>query len=238
MRSLARSAVVLLFLLSGVSPAIAQGGRAEINGTIVDQSQAVLPGVTVTVVNEGTSIERVVVTGPDGRFVVPTLVPGLYTVSVDLAGFQAQTRENVRVSVGQEVAVDFTLGVGGLAEEVTVSAEAPTVEVTTTRVATHISNEEIDNLPSQGRNQLVADAARAGSDPQPRTRRVQRRGVQRERPRPRQQPLSARRDVEPAGPPGRLAWRHDADVARHDVGVPGADAPVRRRVQAVRQASS
>ena len=155
MRSLARRiAVCVLLICATAASSFAQGGRAEINGTIVDQSQAVLPGVTVTVVNEGTSIERVVVTGPDGRFVVPTLVPGVYTVSVDLAGFQAQTRENVRVSVGQEVAVDFTLGVGGLAEEVTVSAEAPTVEVTTTRVATHISNEEIDNLPSQGRNQL------------------------------------------------------------------------------------
>ena len=132
----------------------AQGGRAEINGTVVDQSQAVLPGATVTVVNAGTGIERVAVTGPDGRFVVPTLVPGEYTVTVELAGFQPQTRENVRVNVGQEVSLDFVLSVGGLAEEVTVSAEAPTVEVTTTRVATNIGNEEIDNLPSQGRNQL------------------------------------------------------------------------------------
>ena len=146
--------VAVLALLTIAASAFAQGGRSEINGTIVDSSQAVLPGATVVVTHEGTGIERTVVTGPDGRFVVPTLTPGLYTVMVELSGFQSQTRENVRVSVGQEVAVDFTLGVGGLAEEVTVSAEAPTVEVTTTRVATHISNEEIDNLPSQGRNQL------------------------------------------------------------------------------------
>ena len=74
MKSFVGSAVVLFVLLFEISPAFAQGGRAEINGIIVDQSQAVLPGVTVTVVNEGTSLERVVVTGPDGRFVVPTLV--------------------------------------------------------------------------------------------------------------------------------------------------------------------
>ena len=122
MRSLAsRIAVFVLLICATAASSFAQGGRAEINGTVVDQSQAVLPGVTVTVVNAGTSIERVVVTGPDGRFVVPTLVPGVYTVSVELAGFQPQTRENVRVSVGQEVTLDFTLGVGGLAEEVTVT---------------------------------------------------------------------------------------------------------------------
>jgi hypothetical protein len=149
-----RTLIALLTLINAPAAVFAQGGRAEVNGTVVDQSQAVLPGATVTVINAGTGIERVVVTGPDGRFVVPTLVPGTYTITVDLSGFQAQTRENVRVSVGQEVAADFVLSVGGLAEEVTVSAEAPTVEVTTTRVATHISNEEIDNLPSQGRNQL------------------------------------------------------------------------------------
>ena len=55
---------------------------------IVDQSQAVLPGATVPSCHAATGIERAVVTGPDGRFVVPTLTPGLYTVMVDLSGFQ------------------------------------------------------------------------------------------------------------------------------------------------------
>jgi hypothetical protein len=154
MTSLARIAAILTLICVSGSSVFAQGGRSEINGTVVDQSQAVLPGATVTVVHVATGGERVVVTGEDGRFVIPTLAPGVYTISVDLAGFQGQTRADVRLSVGQEVTLDFTLGVGGLAEEVTVSAEAPTVEVTTTRVATNISNEEIDNLPSQGRNQL------------------------------------------------------------------------------------
>ena len=71
---------------------------------------------------------------------------------MELAGFQPQTRENVTVSVGQEVTLSFTLGVSGLAEEVTVTGRRRVVEVTTNRVATHISTQEIDNLPSQGRN--------------------------------------------------------------------------------------
>ena len=77
----ARPVVTCLIGTSG--PALAQGGIAEINGAVVDQSQAVLPGVTVVVTNVGTNAERTVVTGPDGRFIAPTLIPGVYRVSVN-----------------------------------------------------------------------------------------------------------------------------------------------------------
>ena len=77
-------------LIGTSGPALAQGGIAEINGAVVDQSQGVLPGVTVVVTNVGTSAARTVVTGPDGRFIVPTLTPGVYSVAVELAGFQPQ----------------------------------------------------------------------------------------------------------------------------------------------------
>ena len=66
-------ALVIAFLSS---PAFAQGGSAVINGTIYDQAKAVLPGVTITVTNEATGITREAVSGPEGQFVVPTLVPG------------------------------------------------------------------------------------------------------------------------------------------------------------------
>lgn len=137
------------------APALAQGGRAELNGTVADQGQAVLPGVAVTVVNEATGIERTVFTGPDGRFVIPTLTPGTYTVKVELAGFQLQTRPGVQVAVGQELTLGFTLAVAAVTEEVTVTGQAPVVEVTTSRIGTNITNKEIDALPSQGRNQLA-----------------------------------------------------------------------------------
>src|SRR5688572_26248638 len=155
--------VTCLFGTSG--PASGQGGIAEINGVVLDQSQAVLPGATVLVTNVGTSAERVVVTGPDGRFIVPTLTPGVYRVSVELGGFQTQARDNVDLRVGQEVTLSFTLAVGGLAENLTVTGQAPVVEVTTNRVATQISTAEIDSLPSQGRNQLALMALVPGLTP-------------------------------------------------------------------------
>ncbi len=81
--------IVAACLIGASGPAFAQGGIAEINGVVLDQSQAVLPGVTVVVTNVGTSAERTVVTGPDGRFIAPTLIPGVYRVSVELARLPA-----------------------------------------------------------------------------------------------------------------------------------------------------
>jgi hypothetical protein len=149
-------ALLIVTCLVGTSvPASGQGGIAEINGVVLDQSQAVLPGVTVVVTNVGTSAARDVVTGPDGRFIVPTLTPGIYRVSVELSGFQPQVRDNVDLRVGQEVTLAFTLAVSGLAENLTVTGQAPLVEVTTNRLATQIGTEEIDNLPTQARNTMA-----------------------------------------------------------------------------------
>ena len=157
--------LVVTCLIGTSGPVLAQGGIAEINGVVLDQSQAVLPGATVVVANVGTSAERVVVTGADGRFIVPTLTPGVYRVSVELPGFQPQVREDVQLSVGQEVTLNFSLSVGGVAESLTVTGQAPVVEVTTSRVATQIGTQEIDNLPTQSRNTMALLALVPGVTP-------------------------------------------------------------------------
>jgi hypothetical protein len=136
------------------STALAQGGNAAINGTVYDQGKAVLPGVTVTVTNEATGLTRETVTGEEGRFVLPTLLPGTYTIRAELPGFQGQTREGVVLPIGQELTIDFTLSVAGVSENVTVTSEAPLVEITASRLGSNVSSQEIDTLPSQGRNHL------------------------------------------------------------------------------------
>src|SRR5215467_10788588 len=98
-----------LVFLASASPGFAQGGRAEINGTIADQGKAVLPGVNVTATNEANGLERAVVSGPDGRYIFPALTPGTYTVKAELSGFQALTRSGLIVGVGQELTVNLTL---------------------------------------------------------------------------------------------------------------------------------
>ncbi len=64
-------------VVGGSAAAFAQGGSSTISGTVFDQDKAVLPGVTVTVTNEATGISRDTVTGPEGLFVIPTLLPAL-----------------------------------------------------------------------------------------------------------------------------------------------------------------
>jgi hypothetical protein len=147
----AASLFVGLALPSG---AFAQGGRAEINGTVFDQAKAVLPGATVTVTEENTRLSRSSITSGDGRFVIPTLLPGTYTIRAELPGFQTVTQTGVVLNVGQELTANLTLQVGGVTEEVQVTGESPLVEVTSSRVGTVMRNAEIDSLPSQGRNQL------------------------------------------------------------------------------------
>jgi outer membrane receptor protein involved in Fe transport len=137
-----------------VSTVVAQGGNAVINGTVFDQAKSVLPGVTVTVTNEATGISREAVSGPEGHFVVPTLMPGTYTIRTALPGFQGQTRTGMVLRIGQELTIDLTMSVAGVAEQIVVTAEAPIIETTASRIGAVVSDQEIDQLPSQGRNHL------------------------------------------------------------------------------------
>ena len=157
--------IVLSVLVALAPPAFGQAGRSEINGTVFDQEKAVLPGVTVTVTEENTGLTRNTVTTGDGTFLIPTLLPGTYTIKADLPGFQPTTQTGLRLSVGQELSINLTMQVGGIQESVTVTGEAPLVEVTASRVGANISNQEIDNLPSQGRSQLSLMAMVPGLTP-------------------------------------------------------------------------
>jgi hypothetical protein len=138
----------------GASSAFAQGGTADISGTVYDPQKAVLPGATVTVVNEGTGQERAVVTGVDGRFTIATLLPGSYTVRAELPGFEITTQQGLVVAVGQEITLNLTLRLAGVQENVTVTAEAPLVEATASRIGVNISSQDIDNLPAFNRSQF------------------------------------------------------------------------------------
>lgn len=144
----------LFVLLAFTNPAFAQGGRADISGTIMDAGKAVLPGVNVSVTNEDTGLERNTVTSGEGKYSLHSLVPGRYTINAELAGFQATTRTGMVVNVGQELTVNLTLQIAGVAETLTVTGQAPLVEATSSRIGTNITNAEIDSLPSAGRNQL------------------------------------------------------------------------------------
>ena len=149
-----RVLVLGLLLAACPPPAFAQGGRAELAGVVLDQGKAVLPGVTVTVTNEGTGQNRQAVTGAEGKFVIPTLLPGTYTIKAELQGFEPTTRKGVVLQVGQEMTVSLAMNLAGVTETVTVTGESPVVETTATKIGTNITASEIDNSPSANRSQF------------------------------------------------------------------------------------
>jgi hypothetical protein len=145
---------LVLLLTAFAAPASAQGGRAELAGTVLDQGKAVLPGVTITVTNEGTGQDRQAVTGSEGKFVIPTLLPGTYTIKAELQGFETTTRTGLLLQVGQEISVSLTLNLAGVRETVIVTGESPVVETTASKIGTNIAASEIDNSPSANRSQF------------------------------------------------------------------------------------
>ncbi len=101
--------VVLVAMLATVSPAMAQDFRGRINGTLTDNTGAVLPGVTVTATSPALIQPQVQVTEADGGFRFQALPPGVYDLKFELAGFQNVKREGIRVVIGQTLTVDQKL---------------------------------------------------------------------------------------------------------------------------------
>ena len=125
---------------------------ADIEGVITDQSGGVLPGTLVTVTNVETNVSRTVISDTNGRFYVAALPPGNYLVTATLPGFVTQNMDNVVLRLGQSLALSFTLPLEGVTAEVTVSSATPLVEASRTEVSSVIDQEQIEQLPINGRN--------------------------------------------------------------------------------------
>src|SRR5947209_4593139 len=128
----------------------AQTGGASLGGRVTDESGAALPGVTVTATNAATGFNRSAVTASDGSYRFPSLPVGTYSVNADLSGFASVTTRSVELNVAQERELNVTLKQAAVKEQITVTASAPLVE-TTPAVSTVVSQQEIQNLPLNGR---------------------------------------------------------------------------------------
>ncbi|MBA2306301.1 MAG: carboxypeptidase regulatory-like domain-containing protein, partial [Acidobacteria bacterium] len=137
-----------------MSPALlhAQATTGSISGTVTDESSAVVPGVTITVQNPETGLERTQVTDADGRYRVLNLAPGTYTLTAALQGFAPVVRQNLTVAISKDVLADVQMKVGGLTEQVTVSGETSGVSLGTTTVGGVVTTQQIAELPLNGRS--------------------------------------------------------------------------------------
>ncbi len=126
----------------------------DLVGVLYDQSHAVLPGVTVTATSTETNQSRSTVTDGVGRFTIPALPPATYTVKAELAGFQHQAgvRYEAVIRIGTQVSLGITLQVASVTETVGVVATLPVIDTQQTAVATVVTQEQINDLPINGRD--------------------------------------------------------------------------------------
>jgi len=151
MTGMLNAVVASVLLLSSASYAAAQVERASVTGTVKDQSDAVVPGATVTAVNVGTNVPAQAVTDAQGGYVIPALIPGEYVVDVELQGFRKSSKR-VTLDTGQRARLDFALAVGALEQSVSVEAASPLVNTEQATLGTVISQPEVANLPLSLRN--------------------------------------------------------------------------------------
>jgi Carboxypeptidase regulatory-like domain len=126
--------------------------RGTIVGTVIDQSQAPVPGAQVTAKNQSTGLTRSTVTGQAGDYTIPELPIGTYTVTVELQGFSTVTQADVPVTVAAEQRVDVTLTPAKVQSTIEVHAEAPLVQSTTNVLGGVLSAPQIATLPVNGRD--------------------------------------------------------------------------------------
>jgi len=102
----------------------AQSSNATVSGTVSDTSGALIPGVTITATNSQTGIVSNVLSNESGVYNFASLQPGLYNLSAELSGFQTHSYSNVQLGLSQQVRLNFSLQVGGVAQSVEVTIAA------------------------------------------------------------------------------------------------------------------
>ena len=150
--------------------AFAQVVGANLSGIVTDQSGGALPGVTVTVTNQGNGFQQVFITEGDGKYRAVALQPGRYELTAELSGFTRQSRQ-LSLTVGADATLDLELGVGVLSETVMVSGKGALVEVTRSQPSSAVVGEQIAALPVLERNFLSLAQLLPGAAPDQRPNR-------------------------------------------------------------------
>ena len=133
-------------------PAFGQGFAASITGTVKDSSGAAVPGATVAVKHLETGLTRMVEVDAIGNFRIAPLPVGEYELTAEAMGFQREVRRGINLVVGQEAVVNLTLQVGSIVQQVTITEAAPLINTTTVSTSGLISEQQIKELPLNGRS--------------------------------------------------------------------------------------
>jgi len=145
------TAIVVLIALP-TCLVFAQTSTATIVGVVKDTSGALVPGVSITVKHTDTGLTRTAISSETGDYNVPLLPVGAYELTTAMPGFKQQVRSGINLAVGQQAVINLTLDVGAIAEQVTVTEEAPLVNTTLSSTSGLITEQQIKELPLNGRS--------------------------------------------------------------------------------------
>src|SRR5579884_2925401 len=160
-----RNLFVAAMLTIGITGLWAQSaGTGALVGTVTDPSAAVIPNVTVTIVNTETNQTRTTVTGADGAYRFSLLPPGTYHVRFTAMGFKTAEVPSVTVNVTETPVLDRTLDVGTQAEAVLVEAEAAVLQTQNSTLGTVVGGQAVTGLPLTNRNYTQILSMSAGAN--------------------------------------------------------------------------
>src|SRR5947207_5479199 len=145
------TAVVILIAFEACL-VFAQTPTATIGGVVKDASGALIPGVSITVKHTDTGQTRTAISSDSGGYNVALLPVGAYEITTTMPGFKQQVRTGINLVIGQQAVIDLTLEVGAAAEQITVSEEAPLVNTTLSSTSGLITEQQVKDLPLNGRS--------------------------------------------------------------------------------------
>ena len=150
-----RIALLIIVIFTGCLlslPAMAQSTAGRVLGSITDSTGASVAGATVVITDVQRGTSRTLATDDAGAYAAPDLTPGTYKIHVEAKGFKSVERPSVVIEVATDVRADFALQTGQVSETVVVNEDVPLLNTTSSTLGGTLSNQEINDLPLNGRN--------------------------------------------------------------------------------------
>ena len=140
----------------------AQESRGSISGSIADVTAAAIPGATITMVEVHSGTTSKTVSNHEGRYRIPFLATGDYSLTVEASGFEKLVHQNISLSAGEQRSLDLVLHPGSVSATITVTAAAPQISMTDTSVGQVVTTDEVADLPLNGRTPMQLALLSAG----------------------------------------------------------------------------
>lgn len=147
--------ILLLITTLVIAPClVAQSDRGAVTGSVSDASGAAIPGVKIKATQSATNFSREVSSTDTGKYVIPELPAGVYSLTVTHPGFKTYTQAGITVGVSQVATIDVVLQVGNVTETIEVVADATLLRAENAELSTSITNEKITGLPLDFSNNI------------------------------------------------------------------------------------